>query len=93
MTPRLTNEQADAIAQFAQDWTELDVRAYENYSGRGMYGEECGGLVVGSLTDLFALGFAMGSNLPLLEDEYGLSIDPFDLPTQYDSLGFDIIVY
>ena len=75
----LTVEQAHQIA----DNCAADVEVREDYSGRGMYGETCVGLVVEDTADLLATGFAAAEE----------GIDYRALPKRTDSMGRSIIVY
>lgn len=64
----------------------------ESYSGRGMYGERCSGVVFESYNDLiFTVVYAAGS----LQDheDYDDFIDEVMNGFSYDSLGLDKIAY
>lgn len=75
----MTTEQANEIA----DNCSVSVEVHEGYSGRGMYGKEVTGLVVESVSDLIAVGYAAA--------EAGIALE--DLPRRYDSMARSIIVY
>jgi hypothetical protein len=75
---------AETIAEYA------DGEVYENYSGRGMYGEETTGVVVESVSDvLMALLQYSDIFTELMEDE------EVKLPNnlQIDSMGIRTILY
>ena len=82
---QLTTDQAELIQQFADS---EDVQVYERYSGRGMYGKQCFGLVGRSLTST-----AMKLACFLMEDgndELALSLSN---RIGEDSMGTDSIIY
>lgn len=63
-------------------------RPYPNYSGRGMYGRTCAGVVINDTSDLVALGHAISANI----ESSGLR-DRMLLLTSTDSLGRGVIAY
>jgi len=76
----MTYEQAQEVCDILRDgYCNADVR--ENYSGRGMYGKTCIGIVYnGPLTLVGAACIEVGM-------DYG------DIPTRTDSMGLSTIVY
>jgi len=74
----LTKEQADSIAEVLTEELDYEAEVREDYSGRGMYGATC----VGIITDapLVLVGWAAGyvgitdvAYLPMCTDNMGLS--------------------
>lgn len=82
-------ENAQRIAKAAED-NDLDVRLYESYSGRGMFGRQTAGLV-GSQSDILKAVAMTAYNI----GQEGESIDEFmsDLDLSWDSMGRDSIAY
>lgn len=74
-------ETAEKIIEYiADNFYTLDVEIYEDYSGRGMFGETC----VGFVTDTpWAIWYACGA----------LEIPEADIPTCMDSMGLSTIIY
>ena len=72
-----------------EEYDETDVYVYENYSGRGMYGETTTGIVVPSLVELTRYTIMYSRELyENFGDQYN------DLPDlSMDSLGRSYIVY
>jgi hypothetical protein len=101
----LTNEQVRGIENFieylrdhaVEGSHDVEIKAYEDYSGRGMYGAKVGGLVIETDSEILKVGFLLGADLPALEefiaDEGGEMFEIDDLPTRSDSLGYDTILY
>jgi hypothetical protein len=80
MTTTLTTEQIETIQDLA---SEIDGAELRSYSGRGMYGKQCLGIDMDSMTDAF---------------RFALMIDDEDLTVAlsnpcFDSMGLGIIVY
>lgn len=73
----------------------IEDAGYEarSYSGRGMYGRECVGVVVG------VAGFRLGAELAksvayLAEDDVHEALDELaELSVSQDSMGHDVVVY
>lgn len=82
-------EHAQAIVNAASD-AGLDVRLYEGYSGRGMYGKTTAG-VVGSLRDILACTAQAAINQD--HDGKGDDLVCALATTSSDSMGRDLIVY
>ena len=80
---------ADAVRQFAEQSGDK-YTIYENYSGRGMFGRKCLGVVVRN-------GYSymeMLVNLTRYFDENGLEDEDLELEgVCVDELGMDTIVY
>lgn len=74
-------EHAEEIVIYLQGLGH-EVRVYEDYSGRGMYGETTAG-ITGVDADPVMIGYAAG----LLE------IPSTELPRRSDSLGYNSIYY
>lgn len=89
----MKKELAEALKTvYLECYPDSHCRVYENYSGRGMYGEETTGLVCESAEDLISA--------ILLSPEYILrefkdnDINRGDITSvRVDSLGFDTIFY
>lgn len=72
----------------ALDTAALDYDAIRtDYSGRGMYGKECFGIVVDTIGEAFAFAHALGVN-----DEEG-KVGNWIGDAQQDSMGLSTIVY
>lgn len=79
---------AEGIRQFVSENTQYSL--YEGYSGRGMFGKKCLGVVVRS-GDLF-MDFLI--ELTKYLDEQGIEDMDCELESaSYDDLGKDTIVY
>lgn len=82
------------VAEFLVELLEdggKEASLYEGYSGRGMYGKETTGVVLGSFSDLVE---AMWAGAPRLAE----AIERGDLPEYIDgfakdSMGYDTIIY
>lgn len=72
-------EEAEQIVEAMQN-DGYDASVYEDYSGRGMFGETCVGIVTDCPT---LVGFYCG--------KAGLDVE--SVPERQDSMGFDVIVY
>lgn len=89
-TVELTRSQLDDALEIAQIFPEEDEDVVrENYSGRGMYGRTCVGIVVGCTQLAFKFFAALA-----MEDVAGPDV-AFQLAeqAQTDSMGRDMIVY
>lgn len=79
---------AEGIRQFVSDNTQYSL--YEGYSGRGMFGKKCLGVVVRSGDSFMAFLIALTKYL----DEQGIEDMDCELESaSYDDLGKDTIVY
>ena len=79
---------AEGIRQFVSDNTQYSL--YEGYSGRGMFGKKCLGVVVRSGDSFIAFLIALTKYL----DEQGIEDMDCELESaSYDDLGKDTIVY
>lgn len=82
------------VSQLYDFGLEFDVR--ENYSGRGMYGEECIGFVTDDPSKLL---ISLGAILAVDErdaDDSGATYEGiyyYDLSPRMDNMAFDTIVY
>lgn len=78
----------EAIRNYVSEYEEYEI--YENYSGRGMFGRKCLGVVVKqgySFMDFII-------NLTRYLDDNDVEDADFKLEgTTYDNLGLDTIVY
>ncbi len=84
----MTLEQAENIIDVACNYCNAEV--YENYSGRGMYGETCVGITTDNpIMVAYCAGLVAGEARAEGDDSW----DDFELPTRTDSLGFDTIIY
>ena len=79
MTKTLTPDQIESMESAA---VELDGSLYRGYSGRGMYGDECVGVVLKSEGDLFRFATLLDAGLA----------EALGTPKS-DDMGFDIIAY
>jgi len=75
----MTLEQAQEIVEFICG-NGCKASVYEDYSGRGMYGETCTGIVTDEPT---MVGYACGA----------LGVDFDDVPSCTDNMGLDTILY
>lgn len=77
----------------------LEDAGYEpqSYSGRGMYGKECVGVVVESGRGGFRLGAELAKSAAYLaedeEDVHTVLSELAELSVSTDAMGFDVIVY
>lgn len=79
---------AEGIRQFVSDNTQYSL--YEGYSGRGMFGKKCLGVVVRSGDSFMDFLIALTKYL----DEHGIEDMNCELESaSYDDLGKDTIVY
>lgn len=79
---------AEGIRQFVSENTQYSL--YEGYSGRGMFGRKCLGVVVRSGDSFMAFLIALTKYL----DEQGIEDMDCELESaSYDDLGKDTIVY
>ena len=79
---------AEGIRQFVSENTQYSL--YEGYSGRGMFGKKCLGVVVRSGDSFMAFLIELTKYL----DEQGIEDMDCELESaSYDDLGKDTIVY
>jgi len=76
----MTLEQAEAIVELLESETDATAEVQIGYSGRGMFGKTCVGIVTDDPT---AVGWAAG--------RIGMGYD--EIPSRRDSMGMDTIVY
>lgn len=81
----LTSSELETIQQVAYD---LDIRVYEDYSGRSMFGRTCLGLVVSDHIGQVVRFFV---RLGYLDEN--LQENLLDAQMRHDDLGMDTIVY
>ena len=88
MEGRYDMEMVEGIKNFVAN--NPQYRLYENYSGRGMFGKTCLGVVVRSGDSFMAFLIALTKYL----DEQGIEDMDCELESaSYDDLGKDTIVY
>ncbi len=75
----LTSDQTSAIEDAAY---ELDGEIYRGYSGRNMYGEECVGVVLEEMSDLFRFAGLLDDDLVKLLGS-----------PRWDNMGLQYIAY
>lgn len=83
---QLTHEHIDAIEDIL--WTTTDGgEIREDYSGRGMFGDQCFGITLDGGGDLFKFAMLVGKNELLSEvfEDAG--------PPNSDSMGLGVIYY
>jgi hypothetical protein len=80
MTP-LETDQAEAIVEWLLD-EGFEATVYSNYSGRGMYGSTCPGIVAEA-----GLGPMIGYAAAKCD------VPPECIPSRTDNLGLDFIYY
>lgn len=81
-----------AQLQQAADQNDWDVRM--NYSGRGMFGRTCLGVVVSSTNSLYQFYYDLGQASIEYDDEPGDFADPaIPLDPRTDNMGHAMIVY
>lgn len=86
---KLQSKHVDALRIFCED-NEINFR--DNYSGRGMYGRSCIG-IVGSAKDLMILCVALFQREGDVSDAVAeVGLDPW-LDIHWDSMGMDMIYY
>ncbi|MBF0102271.1 MAG: hypothetical protein HQK77_15325 [Desulfobacterales bacterium] len=83
-----TKMTTDSLAEILNVFTELGYEA-RSYSGRGMYGKHCLGVIIPQGTSAFTLGMELVRELGELGDEY----DYLFGEVAQDSMGYDTIVY
>ncbi|MBE5453473.1 hypothetical protein E3G52_000337 [Mycobacteroides abscessus] len=96
-TYTLTRRQLDAFQETIDDYDEeVGARVRDDYSGRGMNGIECVGVVIGDLRFVPALtaelAYIVGELTPS-DDVNALTEFLWELPTETDSMGRSTIVY
>ncbi|SIG31200.1 hypothetical protein [Mycobacteroides abscessus] len=96
-TYTVTREQLDAFQVTLDDLDEeVSAQVRDDYSGRGMYGNTCIGVVMGDLRFLPAitaeLAYIVGE-LASSDDVIALTEFLWELPTETDSMGRSTIVY
>lgn len=96
-TYTVTREQLDAFQETIDDYDEeVGAQVRDDYSGRGMYGTTCIGVVIGDLRFLPAitaeLAYIVGELAPS-DDITALTEFLWELPTETDSMGRSTIVY
>ena len=79
MTKTLTPDQIESMERAAD---ELDGSLYRGYSGRGMYGDECVGVVLEHEGDVFRFATLLGLDLA----------EALGSP-KFDNMGLNIIAY
>jgi hypothetical protein len=78
-------DQAREIVEMLDCTGNYDSSVYENYSGRGMYGDTCIGIVTNASPILVGYYAAKLENDLEMEDD--------QLPIRSDNMGKDIIYY
>lgn len=79
-----------ADATFPEEAEDAELGVFRTYSGRGMYGKECIGMVL-SDNDAFKVAMALGDWIREADLDYDLA-DAFKNP-HIDSMGYDTIYY
>lgn len=93
----ITAEQLRDLSDFLSDNTDVDYRedddlgVFRTYSGRGMYGKQCVGIVVSGGGATFELAFGLSAWVQQADVDFELG-EAFKRPLT-DSMGYDIIVY
>jgi len=85
---------AKKLIETAENYDSIELELYENYSGRGMYGETTTGIVCDSFSELMVVGFVLGVYVG--EDESCHDDESFALMLEtlrWDNLGRRIIFY
>ena len=75
-------EQAEQVAGTLSYSFGIEAEIYEDYSGRGMYGNEVPALVLDG-GDIVFVGYAFRS----------LGFDADDMPTRTDNMGLQVVIY
>lgn len=88
----VTTEMAQQLSEYLDQNFDVESEVYQNYSGRGMYGKICVGLV--TQASPITVGIAIGQLAHTDEDWEYLIFELGELPFQRsDSLGLDTIYY
>ncbi len=82
----------DILVETAEASGEYEVRAYEGYSGRGMYGDTTDGIVVASMNEFITLLYCSAKEITLAIEAGELDDVP-ESAFRSDNLGRDMIVY
>lgn len=85
----ITNAQAELLESFVDD---MDARLYSDYSGHGMFGRECVGIVCDT-----PISFMMRLIKALLDEQTDIATELADVlldnEVSTDSMGLSAIVY
>jgi len=82
-----------AVQTAIEEFDLLDIRIYEDYSGRGMYGKEALGFVVPDVSLVVQLLLVLSSKLDSSGFNSLLKVMSVAYNMRTDSMGRDIIVY
>lgn len=83
---KLNTQQFELIESFLNDWSD-DIRS--DYSGRGMYGSTCLGIVLPSVSDLFIIGYYFYEFCQ--DNDLDCNIEDFKM--SMDNMGLNQIIY
>lgn len=86
----MQHELAKLLVDVAND-NDIDASLYENYSGRGMYGNTTTGLVVNTQSDLSTLLY--NGAIAIAKGIESGELDPELSSIRSDNLGCDVIFY
>jgi hypothetical protein len=96
----LTIEMAQGIVDCGGEDAGVELSVYPEYSGRGMYGETCVGIIAPTFNDFLraavAYAFMIGDvNGSTHDGDYGRYYDLQDFleNARQDNMGKDIIIY
>lgn len=95
---KFTEAEINYIYDYSECYSDPeDIRVYENYSGRGMYGNFTDGLVVSDFDEITKLVRRICSNRDWIQGAYNIDVEDFlDKLTSLsrrDNLGYDTILY
>ena len=90
MKLELAEKLAEIYEGYTGDYEDRDERLSEDYSGRGMFGKETVGLIVGDISTLLEAVLYAVKDGALTEDDMS-DMDTSGFRT--DSMGFSTIIY
>ena len=92
---KFTNSEIDYINDYADCFSDPEsIHVYENYSGRGMYGNLTDGLVVSDFMEIAKLGRHICEDRDITDDiNFEYFLDKITSLSRRDNLGYDTILY
>ena len=92
---KFTNSEIDYINDYTNYYSDPeDIRVYEDYSGRGMYGNSTDGLIVSNFMEIAKLVRHICEDRDINEDiNVEDFLDKITSLSRRDNLGFDTILY
>lgn len=92
---KFTNSEIDYINDYTDCFSDPeDIHVYEDYSGRGMYGNLTDGLVVSNFMEIAKLVRHICEDRDIIEDiNVEDFLDKITSLSRRDNLGYDTILY